>query len=301
MSLVSFIMPAYKPAFLEKAIESIVGQTVPDWELVIVDDCSPEDLESIVKRFQDGRIRYLRNESNIGGHDLVAQWNHSISHASGEWIVLAADDDEYAPTFLERVQELISRYPEVDLVRARVEQIDEDSNHLYDDGTFLEFASKEQYLQDWLTGRAFTCIGNYVFRKTALDAAGGFASYPCAFGSDIETPVRLSVNGVANSSEMLFRFRQSSQHLSADRSRFVEKLKGITQLSSFLRSLDYRAPGCDDAYLQAKCIYDYFNLVIKYLPFRKLNYMKHCTFASVPDKGMMLMRWVKYNLFSHAH
>lgn len=294
---ISFVMPSYKSAYMEKAIESIVGQTVPDWELVIVDDCSPEDLGAIVAEYQDDRIRYIRNEVNIGGRDLVGQWNHCLSFATGEWIVLAADDDEYAPTFVETVRDLIARYPEVDLIRSRVEQIDGNGCHLYEDGSFDEYASREQYLQDWLSGRAYTCIGNYVFRKSALDAVGGFADYPCGFGSDIETPVRLSANGVANTAGMLFRFRQFPGHLSADKSRYKEKLSGITQLSRFLRSLDYRAQGCDDKYLQAKCIYDYFNLVIKYVPLRSLpEYLSRCEYATWFDKFMMALRWLKHNI-----
>lgn len=294
----SFVMPAYKSTYIGKAIESIVNQTVPNWDLTIIDDFSPEDLETIVGKYQDDRIRYIRNDVNIGRQDLVAQWNHSLSFAKGEWIVLAADDDEYLPAFLEKVQELITKYPQVNLIRSRVEQIDENGKHLYDDGLFSEFSSKEQYLQDWLTGKAFTCIGNYVFRRTALEAIGGFANYPCGFGSDIETPIKLSVNGVANTYEMLFRFRQSSQHLSADKSRFIEKLNGITKLSVFLRSLDYQAPGYNNNYLQSKCIYDYFNLVIKHLSFKDLGYLQYCTFASPIEKGIMILRWVKYHLMT---
>lgn len=295
--MISFVMPSYKGAFIRQAIESIVCQTSQDWELIVVDDCSPEDLATIVGEYQDDRIRYIRNNVNIGGQDLVAQWNHSLSFAKGDWIVLAADDDEYAPEFLEKVQELITKYPQVNLIRSRVEQIDENGKHLYDDGLFSEFSSKEQYLHDWLTGKAFTCIGNYVFRKTSLEAIGGFADYPCGFGSDIETPIRISMNGVVNTPEMMFHFRQSSQHLSADKSRFLEKLSGITKLSAFLRSLDYQAPGCDNKYLQAKCIYDYFNLVIKYAPLKSLPvYLKHCEFANGIEKFVMVLRWVKYTL-----
>ena len=63
MPKVSFIMPAYKARFLKEAIASIIAQTFVDWELVVVDDCSPDNLEQIVSKFKDGRIRYFRNES----------------------------------------------------------------------------------------------------------------------------------------------------------------------------------------------------------------------------------------------
>lgn len=304
--MISFVLPAYKAKYLEKAINSIVSQTVADWELIVVDDCSPEDLKPVVDAFEDDRIRYYRNERNLGGNNLVYQWNHSISFANGEWIVLAADDDVYAPSFCEECLKLVDKYPDVDLVRSRVLQIDEAGKPLWDDGTLSEYTDKYEFLHDWLVAKAFTCIGNYMFRKDALLAMGGFMDFPCAFGSDIATPIALSVNGVANTREMLFSFRQSTQHLSADSSRYVEKLAGITKLSRWLRAIDYDEPETDEdrtfysvhneTYLHDKCVYDYFNLVIKNLPLKKLGYLKYCELASSKDKCMMLLRWLKHKL-----
>ena len=68
----SFIMPAYKAKFLHKAIDSILKQTFHDFELVIVNDASPEQIKNIVNQFPDKRVRYEENKTNIGGKDLVA-------------------------------------------------------------------------------------------------------------------------------------------------------------------------------------------------------------------------------------
>lgn len=304
--MISFILPAYKAEYLRVAIKSIVAQTISDWELVVVDDCSPDDLKSIVCDFDDARITYHRNEQNIGGTNLVNQWNHSISFAKGDWIVLAADDDVYSPTFCEECLKLVGKYPEIDLVRSRVLQIDEEGKPLWNDGTLSEYTNKYEFLHDWLVAKAFTCIGNYMFRRDALMSIGGFMDFPCAFGSDIATPIALSKNGVANTADMLFSFRQSTQHLSSDTSRFKEKLAGITQLSKWLRAIDYEEPGTErdkefyavhnEMYLHDKCVYDYFNLVIKHLPINKLYYLKYCELASIKDKFMMILRWIKNNL-----
>lgn len=121
-------MPAWKARFLHEAVGSIVVQTCPDWELVVVDDCSPEPLEEIVKSFGDPRIRYYRNEQNLGGKNLVRQWNHCITFATGDFIVLAADDDIYRPEFCAECLRLIEKYPQVDLIHAPVEQIDEEES-----------------------------------------------------------------------------------------------------------------------------------------------------------------------------
>lgn len=297
-------MPAWKARFLKEAVGSIVAQTSSDWELVVVDDCSPEPLNEIVNSFQDSRIRYYRNEQNLGGQNLVRQWNHCIQFATGDYIVLAADDDLYKPTFCEEVLSLAEKYPQVDLIHSSVEQIDEEGKHLWDDSFLPEYTSKYEYLNWWLTGRSFTCIGNFAFKRTALLELGGFIDFPCAFGSDIATPIALSKNGVANTSEMLFCFRQSAQHLSADSSRFKEKLEAISQLSEWLQSIDYEKPNNpkDQAfyeikntnYLHRKVVFDYFNLVIRFVPATKLpEYLNLCRLAKPKDKFMMVLRWIK--------
>ena len=297
-------MPAFKGRFLQEAISSIVGQSSTDWELVIVDDCSPEPLEQIVSDFPDSRIRYIRNERNLGRENLVRQWNHCLSFATGDFIVLAADDDLYRPTFCEEIIRLTEKYPHADLIHSSVEQIDEESKHLWDDSILPEFTNKYEYLHWWLTGRSFTCIGNFAFKRQPLLEMGGFMDFPCAFGSDIATPISLSKNGVANTREMLFCFRQSTQHLSADTSRFKEKLEGISKLSEFLRAIRYEEPDnpadkefysiVNEDYLHKKCVYDYFNLVIKYLPIKDLpSYLKLCRLADGKDKLMMVLRWIK--------
>ena len=120
----SFVLPAYKAKYLKEAIDSILAQTYTEFELIIVNDASPEDLESIVDTYSDNRIQYYRNEKNMGGTDLVAQWNHSISYAKGEYLILASDDDIYSPEYLEKMDIMIRKYPDVNVFRPRVKRID---------------------------------------------------------------------------------------------------------------------------------------------------------------------------------
>lgn len=308
MCKVSFILPAWKAAYLDEAIQTILAQTCLDWELVVVDDCSPDNLKAIVERYPDARIRYERNRENLGGQNLVRQWNHSIGFASGEWIVLAADDDMYRPTFCEEVLRLAEKYPQVDLIHSSVEQIDEQGRHLWDDSILPEFQSRYAYLNSWLRGISFTCIGNFAFRRSRLIEKGGFIEFPCAFGSDIATPISLAYNGVANTQEMLFCFRQSDNHLSADTSRFKEKVEAISALSEWLEAIDWPVPDTPEDkemyaianphYLHEKCVYDYFNLVIRYISAGKLaEYLPLCRRAAFADKAMMVLRWIKRRLF----
>ena len=71
----SILLPSFRARFLKVCLESILRQTESDFELIVVDDASPEDLHSIVRSFPDPRIRYFRNAVGCGAEHLVDNWN----------------------------------------------------------------------------------------------------------------------------------------------------------------------------------------------------------------------------------
>ena len=99
--LVSVIMPSYNSAkYIEDSIRSVLKQTYEKWELIIVDDCSIDDTESIVKKFLvDDRIRFFKNESNSGA---AVSRNFALKEAKGRWIAFLDSDDLWLPEKLEK-------------------------------------------------------------------------------------------------------------------------------------------------------------------------------------------------------
>ena len=89
----SILLPVYKAKYLRDCIDSIIAQTYTDWELIIINDASPDPIDSIVTTYHDARIHYYVNETNIGGKDLVRQWNTCLVKAKGEYCICIGDDD----------------------------------------------------------------------------------------------------------------------------------------------------------------------------------------------------------------
>ena len=90
--LVSIIMPSYNTAeYISSAINSVVSQSYPNWELIIVDDCSTDKTENIISQYlPEKRIRYLKNDRNVGAAETR---NRALREAKGKWIAFLDSDD----------------------------------------------------------------------------------------------------------------------------------------------------------------------------------------------------------------
>lgn len=205
----SFVLPAYKGKYLAEAINSILHQSYQNFELVIVDDCSPDSIREIVSSFNDDRISYYRNEKNIGGKDLVAQWNHCLTLAKGDYVILATDDDLYESDFLKEISALANKYPDVNLLQSRIMQIEDSGKILGMDGYYKERMTFEEFVFCKMHGMK-SGIPQYVFKKKALVEAGGFVSFPHAWASDEASAILMAKNGVAISNKCLVKFRLCS-------------------------------------------------------------------------------------------
>ena len=99
--LVSIIMPSYNTAqYIAGSIRSVLAQTYPNWELLIVDDCSTDDTDDVVSGFlDDARIHYFRNENNSGA---ALSRNRALREARGKWIAFLDSDDLWEPEKLEK-------------------------------------------------------------------------------------------------------------------------------------------------------------------------------------------------------
>ena len=210
----TFLMPAYKARFIRQAIDSILAQTYKDFILIVSDDCSPEDLRAIVQEYDDSRLVHRRNEQNIGGKDLVAHWNLLLGLAESDYVILAPDDDYYAPNFLEEIDKLATKHQNVDVLKCRAQMVDDKVEIFAKDMIYEEVISQLDNAYSQTLGNFVSGIGNYVFSTKALCDIGGFVQYPRSWWSDVMTHLKLSKNGMAVTRDILFSFRQSEVSIS---------------------------------------------------------------------------------------
>lgn len=98
--LVSVIMPSWNTGkYISESIDSVLNQTYKKLELIIIDDCSEDDTDDVVAGYMDERIKYYKNEKNMGA---AISRNYAISKAQGEWIAFLDSDDLWDSEKLEK-------------------------------------------------------------------------------------------------------------------------------------------------------------------------------------------------------
>lgn len=119
---VSVCMPVYNGAsYIQEAIASILAQTYRDFELIVGDNCSTDRTADIVAQFGDPRIRYERNEKNLGA---AGNANRCLDRARGEYVSIFHHDDVMLPENLESKVRVLDLHPNVGFVHSNMSLID---------------------------------------------------------------------------------------------------------------------------------------------------------------------------------
>lgn len=218
----SILIPTYKSRFLKEAIESVLSQSYSHFEIVIVDDCSPENIRCVVDSYVDDRIRYYRNDYNIGGIDVVENWNRCLNYAIGDFVICMGDDDMLCSNCLEEYLFLIDKYPNLNVFHGMTEMIDENGQICDAQDLRPEFEPTSLFILNRWRGRK-QYIGDFLFRTTVLKSLGGFYKVPLAWGSDdISAAMVAGSDGIANTYKTVFLYRYSGITISRNH---MEKYK----------------------------------------------------------------------------
>jgi len=205
----TIVIPAYKDKYLREAIESVLIQSCEDFELIVLDDASPYPISEIVEQYvNDSRVKFFRNDINVGAINVVDNWNKCLSLASGEYLICMGDDDCLSADCLEIYSNYIDKYPECNLFHGGTEMIDEQSDFInIQEGRPLR---ESVYSMAWhrLMRKREQYIGDFLFKISKLKEVGGFYHLPLAWASDDISAYRVAFDlGVVNLPEIVFKYR----------------------------------------------------------------------------------------------
>lgn len=194
---VSVVVPCYKYGnYVTQTVTSILRNERVDIDVLVIDDCSPDDSWQIVRglpRF-DPRVRVVRNERNQG---LIATANDGLEQAKGDYVVLLSADDALAPGWLDRGVDLLERTPHAAFVTGPVRVFE---------GPHLPTLRKQRDIRsvvwpgrDWIARSCDQGVTDVrspeVIVRTAVQREAGGYNPKVPYSSDMEMWLRLAVLG----------------------------------------------------------------------------------------------------------
>jgi glycosyltransferase involved in cell wall biosynthesis len=217
-------MPVYNAQrYLREAVDSLLGQTMGDFEIILCDNASTDSTGEICRRYAaaDGRVRYHRNSKNLG---VVANFNRAFELSRGRYFKWAAYDDLHGPTYLERCAAALDADPSLAVAHCLTRAIDEKGS---DVGEFraserLDAAAAADRFRRMIWTDAFPPIWGLMrsamVRRTKLHGA--------YMGSDRNFLAELLLlGGVAYVPEYLFFIREHAGSYTAGVKDYYQRLR----------------------------------------------------------------------------
>jgi glycosyltransferase involved in cell wall biosynthesis len=207
----SIAIPAYnRRDYLRQAIRSSLAQTVHDFEVIVADDCSTEELKSVVDSFSDPRVKYHRSAARLG-----AARNHqlSVDLSEGEYVVNLHSDDLLLPAYLKVAGGELDRCREAAAVYSSVAYLKDSKVTGCQRVPRIRFADRNVYSQNsWLEKFHNVVPTSCMFRRSTFLKIGGYR-LSLRFAYDWDLFIRLMTigGGVVFSPDVLSIYRQHEE------------------------------------------------------------------------------------------
>ena len=183
LPLVSVIIPNYRHApYLRERIDSVLNQTFQDFELILLDDCSPDDSREIILSYKDNPhvAHIVLNEENTG--NTFIQWDRGVSLAQGKYIWIAESDDVAKPELLETLVRELEQRPQTAVAFCHSQMIDSESHpmaltwHRHGSSGRVEVYDGSWYLRHKML------VHNHIYNASmTVFAKSAFRSVPSAY------------------------------------------------------------------------------------------------------------------------
>ncbi len=222
VSVLMIVLKAH-PVYFPQAVRSILAQTFPDFELLIVEDPSPSLAGPLLRPFDDPRIRH---HLNFRRTSLIEQKNQGLTAARGDLVALIDADDVAEPDRLEKQVHFLDTHPEVAVLGSQVRIIDGAGRSR----GYRTFPLHHEAILRALPSVVPLSQPSVLLRKEAVLQAGGYAFRDYAVAEDYELWSRLALRGLrfANHSEALLRYRVHRGQMKATHLR--ETIRAILRI-----------------------------------------------------------------------
>ena len=173
--LVSIGIPTYNRAdsYLVEALDCALGQTYPNCEVIVSDNCSSDGTPALIRSRATERLRYIRHEKNIGAN---GNFNYCLEKARGEYFLLLHDDDLIDPDFVESCIDALAEGQEVGVIRTGTRVVDGDGSLRSRTLNTSAGLPPEQLFLQWFARDTAFYLCSTLYNTRLLRERGGFHS-----------------------------------------------------------------------------------------------------------------------------
>lgn len=213
----SIILPVRNGGhYVKECVNSIFAQSLPDFHLHVLDNCSTDGTLEWLRSLTDPRIKIYPAETPLSIED---NWGRIVTIPRNEFMTLIGHDDILDPHYLAAMDRLITQHPDASLYQAHFRYIDPQGATIRKCKPMDERQSPEEFLSFFLAGLFDNMGTGYMMRSADYDAVGGMPPYPNLLFADFELWIELSLHSYkATTFEECFAFRlhQSMTTTSSD-------------------------------------------------------------------------------------
>lgn len=204
--LVTIGIPTYNRAdgYLKQALESALKQTYTNIEIVVSDNCSNDNTEAVVKGFADKRIRYFKQDVNIG---VINNANFCLQQAQGAYFMQLHDDDMIDHDFIETCMKAANYSSDFGIIRTGTRVIDSDNNTIQEARNYAVGLSTTDFFRSWFACKTSIYLCSTLYNTNKVKEMGGFKQN---LFDDVDAIVHLSKFGRVDVEEVKASFRKHS-------------------------------------------------------------------------------------------
>jgi glycosyltransferase involved in cell wall biosynthesis len=239
---VTVIVPTYNRArFLKDCLSSVLGQDYEDFQVIILDDASSDEMEEVVQSLADSRLTYVRNQVNLG---LFNNWNRAFEFNTSPYLCLLPDDDTLLPGFIRESVQALNEYPQAAMCTSLARYIDVNGQPIGRqdiEGMPRGVISGLDYLHSLVAGLTWTIHpATVLLRSSALSTVGSFEAPHAKQLLDMNLYIRLATHyKIVFINKELAQVRRHSGQTRAQQFQAIEGTETLATIAERIDSVGY--------------------------------------------------------------
>jgi glycosyltransferase involved in cell wall biosynthesis len=227
------VVPIYKTKYLGITVDSLNKQSLKNFKVYFFNDKSPDNPLIIINSndicFD---YEYISFDKNLGGKNLVGQWERCLGYIKEDWIWFLGDDDYISHDAVEHLHNHLILNPKEKLNRFNLDIVDENNRTIAIQNYNYSKQSTESFIRERLSGRQYSSLNEYVFSRELFVETKGFINFPLGWCSDDATWIEMSKinNGISNIQLGKVYWRQSQLNISNNKTTSTKFKKIIASV-----------------------------------------------------------------------